>query len=78
MQQHVERGAPYLALELHQVSKLYITPNLPVPNKKRTQKLVDKIEKALEDAGTRDLIFSEPSSSRSPRSSRSSVIAFEY
>jgi hypothetical protein len=78
MQEHVARGAPYLALELHEVDNLCLTPNLPVPNKKRIKNIVGNIEKVLQDASCRDLIFSEPSSSRSPRSSRSSFVEFEY
>ncbi|XP_044265494.1 WD repeat-containing protein on Y chromosome-like [Tribolium madens] len=77
MQENVARGAPYLALELLEVKDIYLTPNLPVPEKKKTKNIVEKIEKVLQDASYRDLVFSEPSSSRSPRSSRSSVIEFE-
>ncbi|KYB26741.1 WD repeat-containing protein on Y chromosome -like protein [Tribolium castaneum] len=77
MRENVARGAPYLALELPEVSDLYLTPNLPVPDKKKTKNIVEKIEKVLQDASYKDLVFSEPSSSRSPRSSRSSVIEFD-
>ncbi|XP_063918667.1 WD repeat-containing protein 64-like [Zophobas morio] len=78
MQHHVARGAPYLALDLHEVHELRLTPDLPVPNKKKIKHMVEKIETILQDASCRDLIFSEPSTSRSPRSSRSSVIEFDY
>ncbi|RZC35394.1 WD repeat-containing protein on Y chromosome-like, partial [Asbolus verrucosus] len=78
MQQHVERGAPYLALELHEIEDLYLTPDLPVPNKRKIKNFVGKVEKVLQDANFRDFVFSEASSSRSPRSSRSSIVEFEY
>lgn len=77
MQEHVAKGAPYLALDLHEVNNLSLTPNLPIPKKKKIKELVENINIVLADASRRDLIFSEPSSSRSPRSSRSSFIEFD-
>lgn len=76
MKKNVERCAPFLALNLVEIREYVLPPDLPVPNKKSVQKLVEKTRTMLADAANRTQIFSEPSSSRS-KSSRSSVVEFE-
>lgn len=76
MQWAVERGAPYLALNLHDIEEIVLSPDLPVPNDKSCIKLVQKTQQMLTAACSRNQIFSEQSSSRS-RSSRSSIVEFD-
>lgn len=77
MQKHVARGAPYLALDIFDTEELKLTTGLPVPPKRSIKNIVEKTEKLLADASTKDQIFSEASSSRS-KSSKSSLIEFPY
>lgn len=72
----VERGAPYLALDLHDIEEIVLPPDLPVPNDKSCIKLAQKIQQMLSAASSRDHIFSELSSSGS-KSSRSSIVEFD-
>lgn len=76
MQWAVERGAPYLTLDLHDIEEIVLSPDLPVPNDKSCIKLVQKTHQMLSAASSRDHIFSERSSSRS-KSSRSSIVEFD-
>lgn len=76
MKENVARGAPFLALNLFEIEEINLSADLPIPNKKSIQTLVQKTRNMLSDAANRSQIFSEPSSSRS-KSSRSSVIEFE-
>lgn len=77
MKESVAIGAPFLALDLFEIEDVTLPADLPVPKKKSVQTLVEKTQKMLTDAANRNQIFSEPSSSRS-KSSRSSVMEFEY
>lgn len=76
MKENVARGAPFLALNLFEIEEINLPSDLPIPNKKSIQTLVEKTRNMLSDAANRSQIFSEPSSSRS-KSSRSSVVEFE-
>lgn len=76
MKENVARGAPFLALNLLEIEDIELSSDLPIPNKKSIQTLVEKTRTMLSDAANRSQIFSEPSSSRS-KSSRSSVVEFE-
>ncbi|CAG9838469.1 unnamed protein product [Diabrotica balteata] len=75
MKAHVASGAPYLALDLTEFEELKLSDNLVIPEKKEIKNTIDKIKKRLEDVSMREKAFSEPSSSRSKKSSRSSVIS---
>ncbi|CAG9820677.1 unnamed protein product [Phaedon cochleariae] len=77
MQHHVERNAPYLALDIPDIEELTLSPNLPIPKKKKIKDIVDNTKRILADASMRNQIFSESSSSRS-KSSRSSIVEFPY
>lgn len=77
MQKHVAKGAPYLALDLFDIEEFKLSRDLPVPPKKSIKNLVEKTEKLLADASTKDQIFSEASSSRS-KSSKSSLVELPY
>lgn len=73
----VEQGAPYIALDLQDIEEIVLPPDLPVPNDKRCIKLVQKTQKMISAASSRDHIFSEQSSSSRSKSSRSSIIEFD-
>ncbi|XP_072391899.1 uncharacterized protein [Diabrotica undecimpunctata] len=75
MKAHVASGAPYLALDLTEFEELKLSDNLVIPEKKEIKNTIDKIKKRLEDVSMREKAFSEPSSGRSRKSSRSSVIS---
>lgn len=81
MLENISKGAPFLALDLYQIEEITLTPGLPIPNKKKVQVIVEKIEKVLSDASARDAILSEPSSCRSPKgspiSNRSAMMEFD-
>lgn len=74
MKTDVAHCAPYLALDLHEIDEPKLSENLPVPNHKKTQKIVDQTFRLLSAATLRSGILSDRSS-RS-RSSRSSVVEF--
>lgn len=76
MKENVARCAPFLALNLFEIEEIVLPSDLPMPKKKSIQKLVEKTQAMLVDAANRTQIFSEASSSRSNKSSRSSVIDF--
>ncbi|XP_017779619.1 PREDICTED: WD repeat-containing protein on Y chromosome-like [Nicrophorus vespilloides] len=74
----VEKCAPHLALDLYDIKELELSSSLPVDVNKRTKNLFDRTQRLLVDAATRSVILSEQSSSsKSPRSSRSSIIEFD-
>lgn len=77
MQDAVERCAPYLALDLHEIEEIKLASDLPEPNNKRIRNAIDTTRKMLATAGTRSQIFSEPFSGSKSRSSKSSLISFE-
>nr|XP_023027699.1 uncharacterized protein LOC111515731 [Leptinotarsa decemlineata] len=77
MQVHVQKGAPYLALDVTDIEELKLSEDLPVPNRKNTKKVVGKTKTMLAEACLKDQVFSESSSSRS-KSSRSSIVEFNY
>ncbi|XP_050315531.1 WD repeat-containing protein on Y chromosome-like [Anthonomus grandis grandis] len=79
MRSKVALGSPYLALDLHDIPELQLSPDLKLHNKKKAEKFRSKIEKMLQNATYKDAVFSspEPSSSRS-RSSKSSIIDLPF
>lgn len=66
MKAHVAKGAPFLALSLLKIEDLKLSVEL-----RTTNKSFRNIKKMLKGASVRDQAFSEPSSSKSPGSSRS-------
>lgn len=74
MKKCVEQCAPFLALDLYELEEIKLSPNLPVPNFRSTQKLADRTQRLLSAASTRSGILSDLS--RSSRSSRSSIVEF--
>nr|XP_022908486.1 uncharacterized protein LOC111419835 [Onthophagus taurus] len=78
MRRAVAEGAPYLALDLPNISELQLSPNLPIPDQKKIQRIVQKSYRLLSAASQRSIIFSSSSPSSSSRSkSRSSIIEFD-
>lgn len=73
---NVERCAPFLALDLHDVEEIKLNENLPVPNRKNIRSLVDGTQRMLSAASSRTQIFSEATSS-SRLTSRSSIVEFD-
>ncbi|KAL3288203.1 hypothetical protein HHI36_002653 [Cryptolaemus montrouzieri] len=76
MQDNINRGAPYSALKLFDIEELSLCNDLTVHGKEE-KNLMDKTRNLLIEANNKDQVFSELSSSRS-RSSRSSILEFEY
>ncbi|XP_045461250.1 WD repeat-containing protein on Y chromosome-like isoform X2 [Harmonia axyridis] len=76
MQENVARNAPYLSLKLFDIEELKISRSLATHGKEE-RTIMEKTQNLLIEASNKDIVFSELSSSRS-RSSRSSVMEFEY
>ncbi|XP_044746029.1 uncharacterized protein LOC123307690 [Coccinella septempunctata] len=76
MQENVVRNAPFLALKLFDIEELSLSYSLATHGKEE-RNIMDKTHSILAEASNKDVVFSELSSSRS-RSSRSSVVEFEY
>lgn len=77
MQSHIDKDAPYLALDLFKYEELKLTKELPVPDKKSARYFADRAKKLLSEANKRDVILIESTSSQSS-SSRCSPVEFPY
>ncbi|KAK9892116.1 hypothetical protein WA026_018319 [Henosepilachna vigintioctopunctata] len=76
MHDNIAKGAPFLALKLFDIEELGLSDNLAIHGKEEKH-IMDKTRNLLTEAKNKDQVFSELSSSRS-RSSRSSIVEFEY
>lgn len=77
MQYYVAKGAPYLALDLHDIQEMKLSDDLPIPNTKGAKKSCEKIKTLLSNANKKDEVFSGSASSHST-SSRSGIVDFPY
>lgn len=66
--------APFVALDLQEIDEVKLSPNIPIPRSKESQKIYDRVQRLLSADSVRTEILSDRSSKS--KSSKSSLIDF--